>query len=53
LFDRLDEILILGDGDNLLATFFEGVLKSLFDVLKEDDPQAVKEQSIVFLQKVL
>jgi hypothetical protein len=39
----------MGDTCNIMETFFEDILKSLFDTVKEDDPTHVKEQALVFL----
>lgn len=43
LFDRLDEIIIMGDTCNIMETFFEEILKCLFDTVKDEDPTHVKE----------
>lgn len=52
LFSRLDEQLIMGDHDGMISGCFNEISKALFDIMKDDDQQNVKEQSLVFLQKI-
>jgi hypothetical protein len=37
LFSRLDEMFIMGDHGNIIEQYFDDVLKTLFDILKDSD----------------
>ncbi len=39
----------MGDHDGMISKCFNEIIKVLFDIMKDDDPQNVKEQALVFL----